>query len=111
MPLADLAASFQAAVVDVLAVKTAAAARATGARTVLIAGGVAASTALRLRLQEAIAAEFAGVDAPALSFPPFAYCTDNAAMIAGAAYHVLRRGELGGWSLDIDPRLPMGAGR
>ena len=111
LPLADLAASFQAAVVEALAVKTARAARATGARSVLIAGGVAASVALRDALAAALAAEFRGEEAPPLGYPPFAYCTDNAAMIAGAAHHVLHRGEIAGWSLDIDPRLPMGASR
>jgi N6-L-threonylcarbamoyladenine synthase len=107
LPLADLAASYQAAITEVLAEKTAQAAVDLGARAVLLAGGVAANRALRERLAAAIETRFPEGGAPDLRFPPIAWCTDNAAMIAGAAYHALHRGEQAGWDLDIDPRLPL----
>ncbi|NUQ38127.1 MAG: tRNA (adenosine(37)-N6)-threonylcarbamoyltransferase complex transferase subunit TsaD [Caldilineales bacterium] len=75
---ADLAASFQAAVVDVLVGKTLAAAAATGAGEICVCGGVAANTLLRQRLQ---------TESPLpISMPPLRLCTDNAAMIAAAAF-------------------------
>lgn len=104
-PIEDLAAAFQEAIVEVLAVKTARAARAHGARSVLLAGGVAANAALRDRLRREVAAQGGG-ETP-VRFPPLAYCTDNAAMIAGAAFYALRRGERSGWDLDVHPRLPL----
>jgi N6-L-threonylcarbamoyladenine synthase len=107
LPLADLAASYQAAITDVLAEKTAQAALDLGARSVLLAGGVAANRVLRERVRESLTARYAGGEMPEVRFPPIAYCTDNAAMIAGAAYHALHRGEQAGWDLDIDPRLPL----
>jgi len=107
LPLADLAASYQAAIVEALADKTAQAAIELGARSVLLAGGVAANRALREQVATALAARYPEGEAPELRYPPIAYCTDNAAMIAGAAYHALHRGEQAGWDLDIDPRLPL----
>ncbi|MBV8172024.1 MAG: tRNA (adenosine(37)-N6)-threonylcarbamoyltransferase complex transferase subunit TsaD [Candidatus Eremiobacteraeota bacterium] len=83
---ADVAASFQAAVVDVLCAKTLRAAEEFGVGTVALAGGVSANSALRTRMRELGSAR--GLD---VLIPPLAYCTDNAAMIAAAAYH---RGEL-----------------
>lgn len=110
LPVADLAASFQAAVAEVLAVKTARAARATGARSVLLAGGVAANASLRARVAEEVArlAAETGDDPIPVRSPAPALCTDNAAMIAGAAFHALRRGEQAGWEADVQPRLPLG---
>lgn len=99
MPVADLAADFQEAIVEVLIDKTARAARETGARTVLLAGGVAANRMLRTRLGRV-------VDVPP-RYPPLSLCTDNAAMIAGAAFYVRRRGIQAGWDLDIQPHLPL----
>ncbi|MGI8642654.1 MAG: tRNA (adenosine(37)-N6)-threonylcarbamoyltransferase complex transferase subunit TsaD [Thermomicrobiales bacterium] len=104
LPAADLAASFQEAVVEVLAVKTARIARREGVRAVLLAGGVAANTALRERLSRQLQAVAPGIP---LHVPAFALCTDNAAMIAGAAYYALRRGEQAGWEADISPRLSL----
>ena len=104
LPVADLSASFQEAVVEVLAVKTARAAEREGVRSVLLAGGVAANQALRERLPRELAA--LAPDVP-LHVPAFALCTDNAAMIAGAAYYALRRGDQAGWEADISPRLPL----
>ncbi len=78
---ADVAASFQAAVVDVLVVKAMRAAAAVGARSVCLGGGVAANSLLRRRFAEA--ADEAGL---AALVPDRHYCTDNAAMIAAAAH-------------------------
>ncbi len=78
---ADVAASFQAAAIDVLAAKTARAAREFGARTVLLSGGVAANKALRKKLS--VMSRKLSV---AFIAPPFRYNTDNAAMIGVAGY-------------------------
>ncbi len=78
---ADVAASFQAAVCDVLVDKTMRAAKRFGARAVCLGGGVAANS--QLRLQFAAAADAAGLDR---LVPDRAFCTDNAAMIAAAAH-------------------------
>jgi N6-L-threonylcarbamoyladenine synthase len=78
----DIAASFQQAVVDVLVEKTVRAALDHGCRTVTIAGGVSANSQLRQELKTK--GETAGLN---VSIPPFEYCTDNAAMIACAAYY------------------------
>ena len=77
--LGPLAREFQAAVVDVLAGKTARAAAEYGARAVILAGGVAANGALRAALQRRCPLP--------VRWPPRALCTDNAAMIAAAAYY------------------------
>ncbi|HZV80235.1 MAG TPA: tRNA (adenosine(37)-N6)-threonylcarbamoyltransferase complex transferase subunit TsaD [Candidatus Binatus sp.] len=82
---ADVAASFQAAVVDVLCAKTLGAAQAFGVRTIALAGGVSANSALRAQMQS-----MGRTNGLNLLIPPLAYCTDNAAMIAAAAYY---RGE------------------
>ena len=103
-PLADVAASFQEAVVDVLVAKTKRAAAEVGAKAICIGGGVAANTALRERV--ALLCEENGY----LAFiPSRAMCTDNAAMIAAAASYRLRM--TGPTPLDapVDPnlRLPL----
>jgi N6-L-threonylcarbamoyladenine synthase len=104
-PIANLAAGFQRAIVEPLAVKTARAAHEFGARTVVLAGGVAANTLLREQLRHEVL-KLCGPDVP-VAYPPFAYCTDNAAMVAGAAAWIIRRGDLVGWEADIHPRLPL----
>lgn len=81
---ADVAASFQAAVVDVLCVKTIRAAEQIGARGIVLGGGVAANSMLRDEMVERGAG--AGF---AVAVPSRAMCTDNAAMIAAAAWHRL----------------------
>ncbi|MEZ4428886.1 MAG: tRNA (adenosine(37)-N6)-threonylcarbamoyltransferase complex transferase subunit TsaD [Nannocystaceae bacterium] len=78
--LADLCASFQAAVVDVLALKARRACAQLGLRRLHVVGGVAANRGLRARLEEVAAA-----DGLTLRIPPLRYCGDNAAMIGGAA--------------------------
>ena len=106
-PVADLAASYQGAIVEALVEKTVEAAAEYDVRSVLLAGGVAANRALRGRMSDAIEKRFRSIERPELVFPPIAFCTDNAAMIAGAAHYALQRGEQAGWELDVDPRLPL----
>ena len=98
----DLAAAFQEAVVDVLATKTLRATQALGVRQVALAGGVAANLVLRERLARDLAP--LGV---ALSVPPVALCTDNAAMIGAAAYFHLAQGERSSLDLDVRPGLQL----
>ena len=99
---ADIAASFQAAVIDVLVDKTLRAARAAGVERVLLSGGVAANRALRARLDAG-----AGKLGMGAFYPPAFLCTDNAAMIAGAGAFRLARGEVAGGNLTAAPRLPL----
>lgn len=100
---ADVAASFQNAVVDVLVTKTIAAAKAHGMKQVAIAGGVAANSALRLAMTEACRKN-------ELDFyhPAFIYCTDNAAMIGTAAYYEYIKGVRSGLDLNAVPNLKIG---
>ena len=91
----DVAAGFQEAVVDVLVDQTLKAAAQTGVRRVAVGGGVACNSRLREKLQTA--AVKAGLEA---YFPPPRYCTDNAAMIAGLGYHLVRAGRLSDLHLD-----------
>jgi N6-L-threonylcarbamoyladenine synthase len=98
----DIAAAFQESVVDVLVTKTTRAARELGVAQVLLAGGVAANLALRARLATSLAES--GI---ALRYPPVELCTDNAAMIAGAAYFHLRLGERHDFALDVQPGLQL----
>ena len=79
---ADVAASYREAIVEALVSKSVKAAKAEGALTLGVAGGVAANSLLRRRLREK--GEAAGLH---VVVPPFAYCTDNAAMIGAAALH------------------------
>ena len=97
-----LAASFQEAVVDVLAVKTRLAAQEYHVKQVLLAGGVAANVALRARLEQ----ELRPLNIR-LNYPPVAFCTDNAAMIASAAFFHLIHGERHGLDLDVQPGLSL----
>jgi N6-L-threonylcarbamoyladenine synthase len=92
--VADMAASFQEAVVAVLVEKTVAAAREVGVQRVFMAGGVAANA--RLREAMGVACEKAGL---ALFYPPPALCTDNGAMIAATGYFHLRAGAASDLSL------------
>ena len=83
----DVAASFQAAAIDILLIKTKMALARTRAPRLIVAGGVAANTLLRGRLM-------AEIDVPTL-IPPLCYCTDNGAMIASAGYWRLQHGFTG----------------
>lgn len=96
---ADIAASFQEAVVDTLVRNTLQAAREEGLDTVMVAGGVACNR----RLREAFAERGAAAGLNAL-FPSPAYCTDNAVMIAGIAWHHHLAGHSAGLDLDASPR-------
>ncbi|MEN6478703.1 MAG: tRNA (adenosine(37)-N6)-threonylcarbamoyltransferase complex transferase subunit TsaD [Anaerolineales bacterium] len=102
LPVANLAASFQHAVVQILAEKTVAAATAFGAVQILLAGGVAANQALR----EAMTT----LSPVPVRFPPIRYCTDNAAMAGVAGYYRYVAGLRSGLDLDIAPALRLIAG-
>jgi len=102
--IADLAASFQMAVVDVLVEKTVAAARKVGARHLLLCGGVAANRTLRRVLTER--SQELGLP---LTVPPPILCTDNAAMVACAGYYRFLRGEHHSLDLDTRANLPFPA--
>jgi N6-L-threonylcarbamoyladenine synthase len=95
--LANLASSFQAAVVDVLSAKAARAAEEFGVTAILLSGGVSANQLLRLTT-----AERASVP---VYYPPLFLCTDNAAMVGACACRHLAAGRLAGWELDVVPGL------
>jgi N6-L-threonylcarbamoyladenine synthase len=97
-----LAASFQEAIVDVLAVKTRLAAQEYHVKQVVLAGGVAANKSLRARLEQELRPLRIR-----LSYPPIEFCTDNAAMIASAAFFHLCQGEQHGLDLDVQPGLSL----
>jgi N6-L-threonylcarbamoyladenine synthase len=99
---AELAWGFQDAVVDVLATKTARAAREVGARSIVLGGGVAANRSLRERL----AGEADALRVP-LIVPRPGLCTDNGAMIGAAGARRFAAGERAGLDLDARPSLPL----
>jgi N6-L-threonylcarbamoyladenine synthase len=101
-PLADLCASYQAAIVEVLVRKTRKAARKHGLDHVQVCGGVAANQGLRAALRKA-----GEEDGFRVYIPPPKRCTDNAAMIAAAGYHRLAKGERDGLDLDAVPSAPL----
>jgi N6-L-threonylcarbamoyladenine synthase len=99
LPVAEVAAAFQEAVVDVLVSKTVRAARRQGVSQILLSGGVAANTALRQALVRRSPVP--------VSVPPPALCTDNGAMVAGCAHFRLQRGPPSGLDLDVFANLPI----
>lgn len=99
VPVADMAASFQEAAVDMLISKTRLALEQTGAGRLVLAGGVAANRRLRERLQE-------DIDVP-VHMPPLKLCVDNGAMIAAAAYSRLKHGMVDAIQSTPRPNLPL----
>lgn len=102
MLVENIAASFQDAVLDVLVKKTMLAVKQTGVQQLIVAGGVSANGGLRTRLKKC-----ADEQGFILSLPPLDLCTDNAAMIASAAYYAQQKGIQAGWDLNANPGLPL----
>jgi N6-L-threonylcarbamoyladenine synthase len=98
--VADAAASFQLAVVDVLVVKTIEAAKQFNVEQILLSGGVAANKTLTEHF-------LANSPVPVLVPPPH-LCTDNAAMVAACGYYHFRKGKISGYDLDVVPGLSLG---
>jgi N6-L-threonylcarbamoyladenine synthase len=102
LPLADIAASFQEAVVDVLVAKTVRAAEEKEVGAVSVTGGVSANSRLREVFREVGAKK--GLK---IFFPELSLCTDNAAMTAAAGYARIKAGEVSGLRLDAAPNVPL----
>ena len=98
---ADVAASFQDSVVDVLCDHTMKAMEETGITTLLLAGGVSANSRLRERIDELCVK-----NGYKLYYPPLSLCTDNAAMIGAAAAYKYARNEFSGYNLNAVAQLP-----
>ncbi len=99
LPIADLAASFQASVVDVLVTKALSAAEAFEAKEVLVAGGVSANRALREAFRERSPLP--------VRVPPLALCTDNAAMIGAVGHWRYLSGQRDALDMDVLPTWPL----
>lgn len=97
---ADIAASFQDAVTDVLCEHTIEAAKKSGHKIITLAGGVAANSALREKMTR-----LADKDKISVLYPPLVLCTDNAAMIAAAGYYGYLKGEFSDMTLNAQPAL------
>jgi N6-L-threonylcarbamoyladenine synthase len=102
MSVEDVAASFQAAVVDMLVNTSLAAVERTGIRRLALAGGVAANSGLQARMREQ--AEINHIE---LNYPPPRLCTDNAAMIASAGYYHLINSRMDDLALDTIASQPL----
>jgi N6-L-threonylcarbamoyladenine synthase len=99
----DMAASFQASVIDVLVEKTVQAAKHYQVKQVLLAGGVAANRGLRAALEERVS-QLDGIE---LVIPPLFLCTDNAAMIAAAGTVLFQKGKRATMALNANPSLEL----
>lgn len=99
LSIPNVAASFQAAVVDVLVQKTLQAAATYGAKEIFISGGVSANRALR--------ETFAAQSPIPVRYPPLKLCTDNAAMIGAAGYYRFQAGQRDSLGLDVRPTWPL----
>lgn len=98
----NLAASFQASVVEVLVTKTIKACKVYPVKQLIVAGGVAANQGLREKMSATIQAELPDLK---LIVPPLRLCGDNAAMIGAAAHVELQKHHLAGMSLNANPSL------
>ena len=94
----NISASFQKAAVDIITDKAILAARNTGIHLIVAGGGVSANKYLRQRLSEA-----EGIRSVS---PPISLCTDNGAMIAGLAWHLLREGKTAAFDVNAEARVP-----
>jgi N6-L-threonylcarbamoyladenine synthase len=99
LPVADMAASFQEAVVEVLFQKTMMAAREYGAKEIIVGGGVSANGSLR--------ETFLSQKEFPINIPRLSLCTDNAAMVAAAGYYRFALGHLDGLEIDVLPTWPL----
>ncbi len=102
LPLPDIAASFQEAIVEVLTAKTMKAAEEHGVKAVSVTGGVSANSRLREAFRDIQKSK--GYD---VFFPEMSYCTDNGAMIAAAGYARMMLGEISDLRLDVVPNAPI----
>lgn len=100
----DIAASFQASVIDVLVSKTERALLEYQPKQLIIAGGVAANTGLRAEMQQMVEKRFPQMT---LTIPPLSLCGDNAAMIGAVAYHQLMKGDIAHYDLNAKPGLEL----
>lgn len=103
VPAADLAASFQKSVVEVLVEHTMLAAKDYNMKKVAMAGGVASNEHLRAAMKQAC-----DENGYQLYYPSPIFCTDNAAMIGVAAYYEYLKGTRHGWDLNAVPNLKLG---
>ncbi len=102
LPLEDIAASFQEAVVDVLVAKTMRAAIERGVSSISVTGGVSANKRLRDVFLDTCQRK--GIE---VFFPGLSLCTDNAAMVAAAGYARLKRGEVADLDLNVFPNIAL----